>query len=38
MNNKTVYYQNNKKIVLNRSKEYYENNKKRLQEQVKCNY
>ena len=38
MNNKTVYYQNNKQIVLNRSKEYYENNKKRLQEQAKNKY
>ena len=37
MNTKTVYYQNNKQIMLNRSKEYYENNKKDYKSKQKIN-
>ena len=34
----TTYYQRNKDVILNRTKDYYENNKKRLREQAKNNY
>ena len=36
--NNTTYYQRNKKIILNKSKDYYENNKERLREQAKNKY
>ena len=33
----TTYYQRNRKIMLNRSKDYYENDKERLKEQARNN-
>ena len=35
---KTIYYQNNKEVILNRAKDYYENNRERLRELAKNKY
>lgn len=32
MDDRTTYYQRNRKIILNRAKEYYKSNKERLRE------
>ena len=37
MNNAT-YYQRNKELIRNKTKDYYENNKKRLREQARNKY
>ena len=38
MGDKTIYYQENREIILNRAKEYYENNKERLRELARNKY
>ena len=30
----TIYYQRNKKVILNRAKDYYKNNKEQLRERI----
>ena len=36
--NNTTYYQKNREIILNRTKDYYDNDKERLKEQAKNIY
>ena len=36
--NQTTYYQRNKEVILNRTKEYYQNNKEVLREKARNKY